>query len=179
RGLVLREAARRRQTPGTGRPSPPGRFLRNSAPMLRQLARLTRPVAAAGPEAVAVAVYAGVDDQPPPAKGSGFEGGACGGAAGRLLDVLCDVWTRSKQPWAERWARGLLEFCLWMQEDDGRWINFIYDWGGGRNESGITSATGESFWHARALVGVSHAWLTFADERARAAVLTALPHALS
>jgi hypothetical protein len=147
--------------------------------MLRQLARLTRSVPAAGPTAVAVAVYADVDDQPTTARESGFEGVACVDDAARLLDVLCDVWTRSKQPWAERWARGLLEFCLWMQEDDGRWINFVYDWDGTRNERGITSAIGESFWQARALVGVSHAGLTFADERAREAVLAGLDHAVA
>jgi hypothetical protein len=147
--------------------------------MLRQLARLTRPVPAAGPDALAVAVYAGTDDEPRMARESGFEGVACVDDAARLLDVLCDVWTRSKQPWAERWARGLLEFCLWMQEPDGRWINFVYDWEGTRNASGITSATGESFWQARALVGVSHAWLTFADERAREAVLAGLDHAVA
>jgi hypothetical protein len=117
--------------------------------MLRQLARLTRPVPAAGPDALAVAVYAGTNDEPRMARESGFEGVACVDDAARLLDVLCDVWTRSKQPWAERWARGLLEFCLWMQEPDGRWINFVYDWEGARNASGITSATGESFWQAR------------------------------
>jgi hypothetical protein len=66
-----------------------------------------------------------------------------------------------------------------MQEPDGRWINFVYDWEGTRNASGITSATGESFWQARALVGVSHAWLTFADERAREAVLAGLDHAVA
>ncbi len=53
--------------------------------------------------------------------------------------------------------------------DDGRWWNFIYDWAGTRNETGLTSSTGENFWHARALGGVSHAWLTFGDERALAA----------
>jgi hypothetical protein len=147
--------------------------------MLRQLARLTRLLPAAGPDALAVAVYAGADDRPATARESGFEGVACVDDAARLLDVLCDVWTRSRQPWAERWARGLLEFCLWMQQPDGRWINFIYDWEGTRNEVGITSAIGESFWHARALVGVSHAWLTFADERAREAVLAGLDHAVS
>jgi hypothetical protein len=147
--------------------------------MLRQLARLTRPLPAAGPEALAVAVYAGEDDRQTTAKESGFEGVACVDDAARLLDVVCDVWTQSRQPWAERWARGLLEFCLWMQEPDGRWINFVYDWDGARNALGITSATGESFWHARALVGVSHAWLTFADERAREAVLAGLDHAVS
>ena len=147
--------------------------------MLRQLARLTHPVPAAGPEALAVAVYAGANDAPRTARESGFEGVACIDDAARLLDVLCDVWTRSRKPWAERWARGLLEFCLWMQQPDGRWINFVYDWEGTRNEIGITSAIGESFWHARALVGVSHAWLTFADERAREAVLAGLDHAIS
>jgi hypothetical protein len=147
--------------------------------MLRQLARLTRPLPAAAPDALAVAVYAGTDDEPRDAKESGVEGVACVDDAARLLDVLCDVWTRSRQPWAERWARGLLEFCLWMQEPDGRWINFVYDWDGTRNAEGITSASGESFWHARALVGVSHAWLTFADERAREAVLAGLDHAVS
>jgi hypothetical protein len=147
--------------------------------MLRQLARLTRPIPAAGGEALAVAVYAGANDAPRMAKESGFEGVACVDDAARLLDVLCDVWTRSRKPWAERWARGLLEFCLWMQQPDGRWINFVYDWEGTRNEVGITSAIGESFWHARALVGVSHAWLTFADERAREAVLAGLDHAIA
>ena len=147
--------------------------------MLRQLARLTHPVPAAGPEALAVAVYAGANDAPRTARESGFEGVACVDDAARLLDVLCDVWTRSRKPWAERWARGLLEFCLWMQQPDGRWINFVYDWEGTRNEIGITSAIGESFWHARAIVGVSHAWLTFADERAREAVLAGLDHAIS
>ena len=49
---------------------------------------------------------------------------------------------------------------------DGRWWNFVYDWRGTRNETGVTSSTGENFWHARALLGVSHAWLTFGDQRA-------------
>ena len=147
--------------------------------MLRQLARLTRPLPAAGKEALAVAVYGDGGGAHIVAKESGFEGVACVDDAARLLDVLCDVWARTSQPWAERWARGLLEFVLWMQEPDGRWINFVYDWDGTRNERGITSATGESFWHARALVGVSHAWLTFADERARDAVLAGLDHAVS
>src|SRR6266480_2567655 len=131
--------------------------------MLRQLARLTRPLPAAGKEALAVAVYGDGGGAHIVAKESGFEGVACVDDAARLLDVLCDVWARTSQPWAERWARGLLEFVLWMQEPDGRWINFVYDWDGARNLHGITSAIGESFWHARALVGVSHAWLTIAD----------------
>ena len=52
----------------------------------------------------------------------GFEGVACIDDAARLLDVLCDVWTRTRDPAIERWARGLLEFVLWMQGPDGRWL---------------------------------------------------------
>ena len=78
--------------------------------MLRQLARLTHPVPAAGPDALAVAVYSDVVDRPVLANESGFEGVACVDDAARLLDVLCDVWTATQLPWVERWARGLLEF---------------------------------------------------------------------
>ena len=122
--------------------------------MLRQLARLTRPVPAAGPGALALAVYTDPSGELVVAKESGFEGVACVDDAARVLDVLCDVWERPHDPEVERWARGLLEFVLWMQGDDGRWWNFVYDWSGTRNETGLTSSTGENFWHARALLGV-------------------------
>ncbi len=146
--------------------------------MLRQLARLTRPLPVAGLDALAVAVYAGPGDHLVEAHESGFEGVACVDDAARLLDVMCDVWTATRLPWAERWAKGLLDFVLWMQEPDGRWINFVLDWDGRRNADGITSGPGENFWHARALVGVSHAWLTFGDERAEAATYRGLDHAV-
>jgi hypothetical protein len=124
-------------------------------------------------------VYADAADHLIAAHESGFEGVACVDDAARLLDVLCDVWTSTRAPWAERWARGLLGFVLWMQEPDGRWLNFVFDWDGARNTAGITSETGENFWHARALVGVSHAWLTFGDERAEAAMHRGLDHAVT
>lgn len=147
--------------------------------MLRQLARLTRPVPAAGVDALALAIYAGPDGALVTAKESGFEGVACVDDTARLLDVLCDVWARTRSPEVERWARGLLGFVLWMQEPDGRWLNFVYDWDGTRNEAGITSSTGENFWHARALSSVSHAWMTFGDERARSAMHRGLDHAVT
>lgn len=147
--------------------------------MLRQLARLTRPFPVAGAGAFAVAVYADANDVPIVARESGMEGVACVDDAARLLDVLCDVWERTRLPSIERWARGLLGFVLWMQEDDGRWINFVYDWDGARNRDGLTSITGENFWHARALLGVSHAWLAFGDERAEAALRLGLDHAVA
>jgi len=144
--------------------------------VLRQLARLTRPVPAAGPSALALAVYSDPSGEPVTAKESGYEGVACVDDAARALDVLCSVWTRTRDPGIERWARGMLEFVLWMQGDDGRWWNFIYDWNGPRNETGVTSSTGENFWHARALSGVTSAWFTFADERALVALRRGIDH---
>ena len=147
--------------------------------MLRQLARLTRPVPAAGPGALAFAVYTDPAGELVVAQESGFEGVACVDDAARVLDVLCGVWERTHDPETERWARGLLEFVLWMKGDDGRWWNFIYDWSGIRNETGLTSSTGENFWHARALCGVSHAALTFGDEPALTAVRRGLDQAVA
>ena len=134
---------------------------------------------AAGGDALALAVYTGPGGELVAAQESGFEGVACVDDTARLLDLLCDVWTRTRSPDVERWARGLLGFVLWMQEPDGRWLNFVYDWDGTRNEAGITSSTGENFWHARALSAVSHAWLTFGDEQARSAMHRGLDHAVT
>lgn len=144
--------------------------------MLRQLARLTHPVPAAGPSAAAVAVYADAGDETLAARESGFEGVACVDDAARLLGVLCRVWTRAPLRPIEDWTRGLLDFVLWMQEPDGRWVNFVYDWKGARNHHGLTSAVGQNFWHGRALCGLSRAWLTFGDPRAKTAIHRGLEH---
>jgi hypothetical protein len=100
---------------------------------------------------------------------SGFEGVACVDDTARLLGVLCEVYDRTQLPWVERWARGLLEFVLWMQEPDGRWLNFVHDWEGDKNRDGITSRTGQNFWQARGLLGVGDAARVLGDERAVAA----------
>jgi hypothetical protein len=144
--------------------------------VLRQLARLTRAIPAASADALTVAVYADGNDETIAARESGFEGVACVDDAARLLGLLCRVWDRSPSSEVESWARGLLEFVLWMQEPDGRWVNFIYDWDGGRNAAGPTSSVGQNFWHARALCGLSRAWSTFGDERAGTAVQRGLEH---
>lgn len=146
--------------------------------MLRQLARLTRPLPAAGDGALAVAVYADAANDLVVAKESGYEGVACVDDAARLLDVLCGVWSRTQDPGVGGWARGVLAFVRWMQGDDGRWVNFVYDWGGVRNETGPTSSTGENFWHARAMLGLSAAWRAFDDQPAAAALQLGLEHAI-
>ena len=124
-----------------------------------------------------VAVYADAADDLVSARESGWEGVACVDDAARLLDVLCEVWTRTHDETVERWARGVLEFVLPMQEPDGRWVNFVYDWGGTRNEAGLTSSVGENFWQARALLGVANAWHVFGDDRALESFRRGFEHA--
>jgi hypothetical protein len=115
-----------------------------------------------------VAVYATAADETIAARESGFEGVACVDDAARLLGVLSRVWTRTALEPIRGWALGLLEFVLWMQEPDGRWVNFVEDWAGTRNETGLTSSVGENFWHGRAMCALCLAWLNFGDERAEA-----------
>jgi hypothetical protein len=64
-----------------------------------------------------------------------------------------------------------------MQDDDGRWVNFVYGWDGEQNHEGLTSVRGENFWHARALLGLSNAWLVLKDERAERALSAGFAHA--
>jgi hypothetical protein len=131
--------------------------------VLRQLWRLTRPVPAAGPRALAVTIYEHPDGTVH-AEESGFEGVACVDDTARLLEVLCRVYDRTSLDWVARWANGLLDFVLWMQEPDGNWLNFIHDWEGDKNREGITSASRQSFWLARAILGTQRAARTLEDD---------------
>lgn len=133
--------------------------------MLRQLARLTRPVDAA-PGAVAIAVYADAAGVPIPATDRGHEGVACVDDAARALALLCDLWGATRLPVIRAWAAALLEFVLYMQDGEGRFVNFVSDWSGTRNVDGPTSSfTGGSFWHARGVHGMARASLRFDDTR--------------
>ena len=132
--------------------------------MLRQLARLTRPVDGS-PGAVAIAVYADAAGVPIAATDRGHEGVACVDDAARALALLSDLWKATQLPVIRTWATGLLEFVLYMQDADGRFVNFISDWRGKRNEDGPTSFAGGSFWHARGLHGIARASLAFDDPR--------------
>ena len=123
--------------------------------MLRHLARLTRRVPAAGPSALAVAVYSGAGGQPFGARETGVEGVACVDDAARAIVLLGRLWQRTGNLELRRWAEGLLDFVLWMHDGEGRWVNFIYDWEGTRNVAGPTSAPGPNFWQARAIEAVT------------------------
>ncbi len=136
--------------------------------MLRQLARLTRAVPAAGPGAVALAVYAGPDDAPVAARESGVEGVACVDDAARAVVLLCAVWEATRLSWVRTWCEGLLDFLAWMQDPDGRWVNFVVDWEGTRNRGGASSFAGGAFWQARALQATARAAIVLDDPRAEA-----------
>jgi len=136
--------------------------------VLRQLARLTRPVTAAGSAAVALAVYAGADDTPITARESGVEGVACVDDAARAIVLLCALWEATELPWIRTWCDGLLDFLAWMQDADGRWLNFVTDWDGTRNRNGASSFAGGAFWQARALHAAARAAIVLGDARALA-----------
>jgi hypothetical protein len=144
--------------------------------VLRQLARLTVPVVSAGERACAIAVYADAADRTFPAAERGFEGVACVDDAARALVLLSDVWSATGLPRMRDWALGLLDFLRYMQLDDGRFVNFIRDWSGHRNELGVTSFPGGGFWHARGVRALARATITFHEQRARAGLEQGLDH---
>jgi hypothetical protein len=119
--------------------------------VLRQLARLTRRLPAAGPRALAVAIYSGAAGQPFGARETGVEGVACVDDAARAAVLLSRLWVRTGNQELLGWAMGLLDFVAWMHAGDGGWVNFIYDWEGTKNLDGLTSQPGSNFWQARAI----------------------------
>jgi hypothetical protein len=144
--------------------------------VLRQIARLTRNVPSAGERALAIAVYADAVNVTVDAREAGYEGVACVDDAARALEVYCDIWDATRLPWVLRWCEGLLDFILYMQEPDGRWVNFILDWNGTPNRTGRTSVAGGGFWQSRALVALARASRTLTDQRIQAALTLGLPH---
>ncbi|MDQ2959872.1 MAG: hypothetical protein M3R48_02315 [Candidatus Dormibacteraeota bacterium] len=144
--------------------------------MLRQIARLARPVPGAGDRALAIAVYAGADNQPVRAREAGYEGVACVDDAARALELYCDLWEATRLAWTKQWCEGLLDFLLAMQGADGRWTNFILDWDGTPNREGRTSVAGGGFWQARALLALARSSRVLADPRIKPAVLSGMAY---
>jgi len=139
--------------------------------VLNRLAALARPLAVDGHHAAAglgLAIYADHTGEHFGARESGVEGVACVDDVARALVLWSDLWSRTKLPVAREWVDGLLAFCRWMQQDDGRFVNFVLDWSGIRNTDGITSRpNGASFWQARGARAMAKVWRVFGDERAR------------
>jgi hypothetical protein len=122
--------------------------------MIRQLHRLLHPVGP-GPNApLALAVYAKRTAggwTHVPATAQGFEGVACVDDAARAAVLFCGMWQATGAAWTRRIAERLLRFIAAMQDDSGRFANFILDWDGRPNLAGPTSAPGGLPWAARAL----------------------------
>ncbi len=136
--------------------------------MLTRLAALARPLDVDTQHALGLAIYADHTGEHFGARESGIEGVACIDDAARALVLWSDLWSTTKLPVAREWVDGLLGFCRWMQQDDGRFVNFVLDWSGMRNTDGITSrADGASFWQARGARAMAKAWRVLGDERAR------------
>jgi hypothetical protein len=133
--------------------------------MIRQLARLTRRVPAAGPHAVALSVYANDEDRGLAARDRGFEGVACVDDAARAVVLLLDLYRDTGDRRLGDWATGLVDFVLYMQLKDGRFHNFIRDWDGSINTDGPTSYAGGTFWQARAVRALAKAHLVLRDPR--------------
>jgi hypothetical protein len=122
--------------------------------LIRQLRRLTRPLPAASPNARALAVYGedqGGDFALSAAADEGFEGVACVDDAARAAGLYCTIWRQHGFPWARSAAEGFLRFVMFMQDERGRFANFVLDWKGRKNVSGVTSAVGGWWWTARAM----------------------------
>jgi hypothetical protein len=119
--------------------------------------------------AIGIAIYADERGTAFGARETGEEGVACLDDAARALVLWCDLWERTGSPVARSWVDGLLGFCRWTQQADGRFLNFVLDWSGTLNVEGATSrADGASFWQARGARAMAKAWRVFGDRRARA-----------
>ncbi|HEX9495062.1 MAG TPA: hypothetical protein VGA38_04830 [Candidatus Limnocylindria bacterium] len=137
--------------------------------MLDRLVSLARTLDVPDRHALGLAIYADETGSHFGARETGEEGVACLDDASRALVLWCDLWERTGSPVARTWVDGLLGFCRWTQQADGRFLNFVLDWNGALNVDGATSrADGSSFWHARGARAMAKVWRMFGDRRARA-----------
>ena len=125
----------------------------------------------AGPSAQAIAVYAepssaerGIADLLRPARDPGVEGVACVDDAARAIVRYCELWARHHDSSAQASACNLLRFLGYMQDEDGRFANFILDWTGRKNLTGSTSFPGGPQWQARVLHALASGVATFAGD---------------
>lgn len=126
--------------------------------MVGQIRRLTRPIRTDDGDMLALAVYSHREKGRwciVSAKESGWEGVACVDDVARAAWLFLDVWEQYRLVPARNFAEGFLAFVRSMQQEDGRFINFISDWEGEANEAGRTSYPGGPWWTARAVVALA------------------------
>ena len=134
--------------------------------MIRQLRRLSRTISVDEQRLRVIAVYMtrsehawALDD----ADDTGYEGVACVDDAARVAGLLLEAGRRHDLPQATAEATGYLRFLLYMQQPDGRFVNFIVNWKGEKNLTGPTSLPAGPNWNARALRALALAATTTGD----------------
>jgi len=135
--------------------------------MVGQLRRLTRPINTDEGNMLALAVYSHRQQGKwciVSAKESGWEGVACVDDVARAAWLFLDVWEKYRLEPARQYAEGFLSFVRSMQQEDGRFLNFISDWEGVANEDGITSYPGGPWWTARAVVALARSVAVLGEE---------------
>jgi hypothetical protein len=144
--------------------------------LLRHCQRLTRSFIADGRRISYIHIYArpvGSRREPPlefiTAMESGFEGIACVDDVARAAVLALQAYERLNFRSALSLARGWLNFVLYMQEPDGRFVNFICDESGTKNLTGWTSYPGGPWWDTRARWALASAWRVTGDDRYRRA----------
>lgn len=108
-----------------------------------------------------IAIYAEREQgglQETPAAESGFEGVACVDDVARAALLALRLHQLDGAPVGLKIARRWLSFVEYMQLPDGRFCNFIADWDGRRNLTGVTSYPGGGHWTARALRALAVAY---------------------
>lgn len=144
--------------------------------LLRHCKRLTRSFIADGRRISYIHIYARpvtARREPPlefiTAKESGFEGIACVDDVARAAVLALQAYERLGFRSALHLARGWLNFVLYVQEPDGRFVNFICDESGAKNMTGWTSYPGGPWWDTRARWALATAWRITGDDRYRRA----------
>ena len=141
--------------------------------MFEHLASLTWTFPINGREVAALAVYSeptdtphGIMYRPLAAADSGPEGVACVDDVARAAILGLRAWEQERSAQGRDLARRWLTFLPYMQGEDGRFTNFIFDPAGTRNMDGQTSYPGGLWWTARALWALGMAYRVLGDASA-------------
>lgn len=147
--------------------------------MIRQIRRLMHPIRTPDGHMMALAIYRVKRKGRwtfTPAKESGFEGVACLDDVARAAWLFIDVWERFGLVGAMDYAEGFLAFVRAMQQEDGRFVNFVKNWNGKPNLNGATSYPGGPAWTARAIMALSRSVAVLEREGDLDLVRKAWPH---
>ena len=96
---------------------------------------------------------------------SGPEGIACVDDVARAVLLALQTYEQQRVPAALDLACAWFGFVSYMQEPDGRFVNFIVDRNGRKNRDGRTSYAGGQWWTARALYAAAAGWRITGDPR--------------